>query len=284
MENFTLNHRQYSIQVYKSGSGMIPLVLLHGAGLDSAMLSWKEVMAALPAGYTVYAIDMLGYGESDKPPDIAGDAFYEKHLSCLEDVVSQLGLSRFCLSGISMGGAFAIGYAFRRPDQIAALVPIDAWGLVSKLPCQWLYDWIIHTSLQKHMYRWIAKSPSIARWIIRSTLFGDPGRITRELVDEIVTLCDAPGVGAAMHDFQVSSLTRRSVKPDYTKRLSGLEAPTLFINGEKDMLVPVKASERASEAAPQGELYVMRGCKHWPQKERPEEYIRIADAFIQKVW
>jgi len=284
MEEFTLKHRQYSVHVYKSGSGMIPLVLLHGGGLDSAMLSWKEVMAALPETYTAYAVDMLGYGKSSKPDDMAGSEFYEKHFACLEDVVSQLGLSPFCLSGISLGGAFSIGYALRNPEQVAALIPVDAWGLVSRMPCHWFYYWFVHTSLQKRSYRWIANSPAMARWSIRSSLFGDPGNIKQELVDEIVALCKVPDADAPMHDYQVSSLSRHGVTPDYTARFCELEMPALFINGEKDTLVPAKASARAADAAPLGELHIMRGCKHWPQKEHPEEYVRIVDAFIRRVW
>lgn len=284
MEEFSLRHRQYDIRVYKSGSGMIPLVLLHGGGLDSAMLSWKEVMAALPEAYTAYAIDMLGYGKSSKPDDMAGGEFYEKHLACLEDVVSQLGLSRFCLSGILLGGAFAIGYALRRPEQVAALISVDAWGLVSRMPCHWFYYWFVHTSLQKRSYRRIGNSPAMARWSIRSSLFGNPGKITQTLVDEIAALCREPNADSSMHDFQISSLSRHGVVPDYTARFSELEMPALFVNGEKDALVPVKASARAADAAPLGELHVMRGCRHWPQKERPEEYVRVADEFIQRVW
>jgi len=284
MKEFTLKHGQYNIQVYQSGDGMIPIVLLHGGGLDSAMLSWKEVMEALPDDYVAYAVDMLGYGKSDKPGDMAGDSFYEKHLACLEDVVSQLGLSRFCLSGISLGGAFAIGYALRRPEQVGALIPVDAWGLVARMPCHWFYYWYIHTNLLKRSYRWIARSPAMARRSIRSTLFGNPKNISQALVDEIVALCNVPDIDRPMHDYQVSSLLRHSVRPDYTARLEELEMPALFVNGEKDALVPAKASRAAAEAAPLGELHIMAGCKHWPQKERPQEYVRIANEFIQRVW
>jgi len=284
MKEYSLRHLQSNVHVYQSGSGPIPLLLLHGGGLDSAMLSWKEVMCLLPEAYTVYAIDLLGYGKSDKPDDLAGDAFYEKHFACIEDIVSQLGLTRFCLSGISLGGAFAIGYALRRPDQIAALIPVDAWGLVKKMPCHWFYYWFIHTSLQKRSYRWIANSPSLARWSIRSSLFGNPGKITQTLVDEIVALCKVPNADQSMHDYQVSSLLRHGVRTDYTELFSELEMPVLFLNGEKDPLVPAKASKAASDAAPLGELHIMAGCRHWPQKERPEEYVRVVNSFLQRVW
>ena len=87
-----------------------------------------------------------------------------------------------------------------------------------------------------------------------------------------------------MYDYQLSSISRHAAKPDYTARFADLEMPALFINGEKDTLVPPKVSARAAEAAPLGELHIMKNCKHWPQKERPAEYVRVADAFIRRNW
>lgn len=46
MKEYTLKYNQYNICVYENGSGSIPFVLLHGAGLDSALLSWQEVMSS----------------------------------------------------------------------------------------------------------------------------------------------------------------------------------------------------------------------------------------------
>ena len=284
MQERTLLHQGHSIQVYTCGSGAIPLVLLHGAGLDSAMLSWKEVMETLPASYTAYAVDMLGYGKSDKPEGMAGEAFYSKHLACLEDVVSQLRLTRFCLAGLSLGGAFAIGYALRHPEQIAALIPVDSWGLVSRMPHHRFYYWLVRSPMMKDSFRWVANSRWMARWSIRSSLFGDAGRITDSLVDEIVELAAKPHAEQAMLDYQASSISKTGVTPDYTARFLDLAMPVLFINGEKDSLVPQTAVRVASKTVPHGQLYLMKGCKHWAQKERPEEFVRVVDEFIQKNW
>ena len=284
MEEFSLQHQGLNIHVYKSGSGAIPLVLLHGAGLDSAMLSWAEVMAALPERYTAYAIDMLGYGKSDKPDGLCGSSFYQKHLDCLEDILSQLGLTRFCLSGLSLGGAFAIGYAQRHPEQVAALIPVDAWGLVSKMPHHAFYYWVVNSPMMKSSFRWVANSRWMAKWSISSSLIGDKRKISDSLIDEIVALAAAPHAEQAMLDYQASSISKTGVTPDYTARYGELTMPVLFINGEKDSLVPLKAVRLASQSVPHGELHIMLGCKHWAQKERPEEFVRVLDAFVQKNW
>jgi pimeloyl-ACP methyl ester carboxylesterase len=81
-------------------------------------------------------------------------------------------------------------------------------------------------------------------------------------------------------DYQRSSITKHNVIPDFTKRLQEISIPTLFINGDKDSLVSVKHAMEASKLVKNGQVYIMKGCKHWSQKERPEEYVKAIDKFI----
>ena len=110
------------------------------------------------------------------------------------------------------------------------------------------------------------------------------GPILSTLVDEVWALCRVPDAEASMRDFQRSSLTRDAAVPDYTARLSELAVPTLFINGEKDSLVPLRVTEAAARRVPGAQLHVLKGCRHWAQKENPEEYVAVADRFLQAVW
>lgn len=54
MREYYLEYSGFNICIYENGTGKIPIVLLHGAGIDSAMLSWKEVINLLPSKYTIY--------------------------------------------------------------------------------------------------------------------------------------------------------------------------------------------------------------------------------------
>ena len=56
--------------------------------------------------------------------------------------------------------------------------------------------------------------------------------------------------------------------------------PTLLIHGSQDKAVPLKDAVAASKLIPDCELYIMKGCKHWPQKERPEEFSQAVDDFV----
>lgn len=283
MKEYMLQYNQYNIAVYENGEGSIPIVLLHGGGVDSAMLSWREIMNAMPKQYKVYAIDLLGYGKSDRPEGMAGEDFYQKHIASVESVVHQLHLSEFVLSGLSMGGAIAIGYAFKHPEQVMALIPVDSWGLVSRMPMHGFYYWYVNTSQLKGAYRLFAKYRWMVKWSLKYSLIGDKSKITGALIDEVFALCQIPHPEKSMQDYQRSSLTKRGTIPDYTGRLKELQMPVLFINGEKDPLVKVADAKKASQSVQNGKLHIMKGCKHWSQKERPEEYVEATDKFITEL-
>ncbi|NCB31992.1 MAG: alpha/beta hydrolase [Clostridia bacterium] len=273
-----------SIAVYRHGTGEVPLVLLHGGGVDSAMLSWREVMAYMPERYTIYAIDLPGYGNSSRPEGMEGPDFYSKHIAVVEGVVDALGLHRFVLSGLSMGGAIGIGYTLTHPERVAALVPVDSWGLVSRMPMNGLYYWCVNTRALRAAFRLYARHRWLVRWAVETALIGDRQKVTEALVDEVLALCRMPNAEASMRDFQRSSLTRKRAIPDYNGKLSELSMPTLFICGEKDALVTRKVCAAAAKQVRNGRLHIMPGCRHWAQKERPQEYATVVDTFVQEVW
>ena len=121
-----------NIAAYKKGAGPKTILLLHGAGCDSTMLSWREVFNTFSDDFSVYAFDFLGYGQSDKANDLVGDRFFDTHIDCVRNVAAHYGLTDFALAGLSMGGAIAIGFALRYPDMVKALIPCRHLGSVGE--------------------------------------------------------------------------------------------------------------------------------------------------------
>ena len=276
MEQLDVKTTQGRIRVYKNGSGTRKILLLHGGGCDSAMLSWREVMDRFGPEFTVYAPDLLGYGMSDKPRGLSGGDFYQKHIDAVRETADALGLERFALAGLSMGGAIAIGFALRYPERVSLLVPVDSWGFTARMPFHRLCVWYIHhTELTAAQYRWLARSKRLAKWSLSYSLIGDKGTITDALVDEVMDACKGDGAGQAMLDYQRSSCVKEGCEPYYGAELGRLEMPVVFITGEKDPLVPVRDVTAAAERAGGSPCYILKGCKHWSVKERPEEFVRI---------
>lgn len=282
MREYYLKYNDYSICVYEKGKGNIPIVLLHGAGLNSAILSWGEVMNLLSNKYTVYAIDLLGYGKSCKPKNISGSKFYKTHIKVLENIIEQLKLDTFILSGSSMGGAISIGYALRNPDKVNILIPVGSWGLSTKMYFHRLFYWYSNTSITKKSSQYFIKYKWLINFIISKSLIYDKSKVSKELVDDLYEISLKPCTGESMQDFQRSSITKCNNIPDFTKVLSRISSPVLFINGDKDYVVTIKNVIRASKLVSHSHIYIMKGCRHWAPKERPEEYVKIIDQVISE--
>ena len=265
-----------TIHVYRNGNGRKNVILLHGSGCDNAMLSWSEVMNSFNDEYTVYAPDLLGYGKSDKPDGLCGEKFYEIHIDSVKQIAEQLGLKTFILAGLSMGGAIAIGYALKYSMQVQMLLPVDTWGISPDVPFRHLSYWYIHkTNLTISQYKWIAKSKWLAKWFIGYSLIGDRSKITDKIVDEVWRACKIGNAGKSMLDFQRSSCGKNGAIPYYKDELNKLKMPVIFINGEYDNLVPVKHLDIVKETLPDAEIYILKGCKHWSVKEKPDEFFTI---------
>ena len=110
-----------------------PLVLLHGAGANSAM--WLGDVAVWSEHFRVYAVDVIGEPGLSAPsrPPLASDAY----ASWLDDVLRGLAVDRISIVGVSLGGWLALDYAIRRParvNRLALLCPggvgRQKWGVV----------------------------------------------------------------------------------------------------------------------------------------------------------
>lgn len=270
-----------NIAAYRKGAGAKSVLLLHGAGCDSTMLSWREVFNTFSDDYSVYAFDFLGYGNSDKADGLVGDHFFDTHIACVKSVVEYYGLSDFALAGLSMGGAIAIGYALRYPEKIRALIPVDTWGVSEKMPFhRFSYWYVTRTDLTLAQYRWCAKYRWIAKWSISYALIGNKKLITDALVEEVMQSCTGDMAGMSMLNFQRSAADKYQSKPYYMEQLKDLKMPIVYVIGEKDPLVPLSDIYKAARKNPNSRVEVFKGCKHWSVKERPRKFCKIVDSVL----
>lgn len=274
-----LNTQYGNIATYRKGAGPKTVLLLHGAGCDSTMLSWREVFNAFSDDFSVYAFDFLGYGHSDRADDLVGDQFFDTHIECVKCVVTHYGLSDFALAGLSMGGAIAIGYALRYPEDVRVLIPVDTWGVSEKMPFHRFSYWYVkHTDLTLAQYRGCAKYRWIAKWSISYALIGNKKLITDALVDEVMQSCTGDMAGKSMLNFQRSAADQDRSKPCYLGELANLKMPIVYVIGGKDPLVPLSDIYKAAEENPNSRVEVFKGCKHWSVKEQPRKFCEIVDS------
>ena len=114
MESF--NFRGLSITYEHTGQGE-PVIMLHNGGSSHAI--WDEVASRLAGKYEIFALDLLGFGNSAKPG--AGYTL-DNYVAMLEEFVSSRGLEKVALVGNCMGCAISLAFTDRHPDKVRALV------------------------------------------------------------------------------------------------------------------------------------------------------------------
>ena len=279
IEKKRIRVNEVDITCHCAGDSSDTIVLIHGAGVDSAMLSWVEVIPLLSECYRVIALDLPGYGESDR---ISGEYTLEFYTEIVKGVIEEVSGTPVVLAGLSLGGGICLNMALTHPEFIKALVPVDAWGLFDKLPWHRLTYWFTRSTINDGLYAWTSKHPPLVRLSLALNLFGDKSKVDNALVDEIVKTMQEPGAGEPFVSFQRSEITPTGLVTDLFGRLEEITVPTLLVHGSLDKLVPLKGALLASQRIPNCELYLMKGCKHWPQKERPQEFASALQAYLEK--
>jgi pimeloyl-ACP methyl ester carboxylesterase len=118
------------------------------------------------------------------------------------------------------------------------------------------------------------------RWSLQTNLFGDKSKVTDALVDEVFKAMRAPDAGEPFRSFQLAEITTRGLSTNLYEQLPKLSLPVLLVHGSRDAAVPLKDALAARERIPGAQLYVIEGCRHWPQKERPEEFVSAVTEFL----
>jgi len=256
-----------SISTLTMGAGP-DVVLIHGLGATKA--SFLDTAAALARqGYRVHAIDLPGFGSSDKPLLAPyTPSWFAGHVLSLLDA---LGIARAHLVGNSMGGRVALEVGLRAPDRISsitllcpavAFVKRDLWPLIKLLRPE--------LGLLPHGFR----RSMVARQLWG--LFADSDAIDPQVadvvIDEFQRVYTSPAARAA---FLTSArnlyLDRPFGRDGFYERLGELHPPALFVWGSHDALIPSAFKRHVASALPSAEQIVLQGCGHVPQVERPEQ-------------
>ncbi|WP_234404262.1 alpha/beta fold hydrolase [Neisseria elongata] len=253
-----------------------PILLLHGGGVDSALLSWQEVMQKWQDDdYYLIAPDWPGYGASEKPNVNYSIDYYEQFLNQL---ITSLNLSNPILCGLSMGGAVALQYALHHPQQVEKLVLLAPWGISRSAPLSGIGKWYAKSRLNRLSYR-LCASRWLTRYLIATTLIGDPQRITPETVDSVRAAALDKDAGKAFQSFQINEICDSQQIGRLLPQLPSLSMPVLLVHGENDPGVPLSDAQAAASSIPNSRLEVFGQHKHWAQKESPQRFADLLRDF-----
>ena len=268
------------IHCMAAGSRGHPVVILHGGGFDAAGLSFRKTIPVLARRYRVYAPDWPGFGQSNAMPR---NWCVEECVEFVAHLLDALGLKRVILIGLSMGGAFAIGFALGSPKRVERLVLVDSVGLGGGIPGGLISYFALHLPLVDEL-RWalLTRVRTLARRTVCAPLLDQSGTAIEDALDEIIRLARKPGAGAAFRQLQRSEYRRSGLRTNYLDRLSEVQVPTLIVHGAEDRLIPVACAKRAHHLIPHSQLEIIARCGHLPPVEQPESFNRIISSFLKK--
>ncbi|WP_055492266.1 alpha/beta fold hydrolase [Streptomyces sp. TP-A0356] len=243
--------------------GRLPLVLVHGHPFDRTM--WAPQLTEFPRTRRVIAPDLRGYGAS---PVVAGVTPLRTFADDIAALLDDLGVDRFVLAGLSMGGQIAMECWARFPDRIAGLVLADTFAAAeTDEGRQGRYataDRLLREGMRGYadevLHRMVAP-------------YADADVATH--VHRMMTATSPEGAAAALRG--------RAERPDYRDLLTRVTVPALVVVGEDDTYTPVADARALQAALPDATLHVVAGAAHLPNLERPEEFNRALGEFLERV-
>jgi 2-hydroxy-6-oxonona-2,4-dienedioate hydrolase len=244
-----------NIHYFELGQGPT-VILLHGLG--GAKEFWLANMGALAPKYHVYAIDQIGFGQSDKP---LIDYKIATFADFLYGFMLAEKIAKATLVGNSFGGWIATDFAVQHPEMVDKLVLVDAAGLTWQAPLPDL-------------------NPStIAGWrTLIELVFYDKKMVSDEGVMQAFTQHMRNNDG-----YTIQRTVASFASPQFEDgKLASIHATTLVVWGRQDELIPLASGEKLRDGIAGAKLLVFEHCGHVPQIEKPAEFNQALLEFLGK--
>jgi pimeloyl-ACP methyl ester carboxylesterase len=261
------------LSIMEAGTGP-PALALHGLGGTKG--SFLPTVAALAGRFRVIAVDMPGFGDSDKPIGAAYDPRF--FADAVADLLDALALDRVHLIGNSLGGRVALEIALRHPSRVgrlALLAPSLAWRRQR--------PWLPLLRLARPELGLVQLAPRpLVEAIVHRLIPGADEGWTAAGVDEFLRAYLTPSGRAA---FYAAARHIYLEKPHgdvgFWPRLETLQPDALFVWGRRDRLVPIAFARHVADALPRARQLVL-DCGHVPQVERPAQTHAALAVFLSE--
>lgn len=239
-----------------------PLILIHGQ--FGSHEDWLPVLEPLSETHRVFAVDLPGYGRSEKfQGQVTVDTFVE--------AIRGLGLERPWIAGNSWGGTVAMSYALRYPA--AGLILVGSAGFR-----------IYPQADLEIIYRRLGREPLLAMTArevraLFGPIFAQPSEHTERYLDKQIAMLareDYPAYVAGLQ--QTIPLAHETY---LLPRATELKVPVLLVWGEEDTRIPVQFGRAAAAAIPGSRLEVLPGIAHVPQIEAPVRFVELVRDFVR---
>jgi len=252
-----------------------PIVLLiHG--FASSVEYWMANINQLAKNHRVYALDLVGFGRSDKPNIKYRGAVLAQFV---KKFMETQNIAKATLIGHSLGGAVTLYFAIRYPKLVDKLILVSSGGLGREIS----FDFRILTLPFIGELILSFTSRYSLRKIVRSHVYNKDA-ISDDFIDRIYAILELPNTKRTMLTILRQNVNFFGVKSEAIKlildNLYKIKNQTLIIWGKNDNLLPVTQADIAVQHLPNAKLHIFENCGHIPQMEHSEKFNDLVIDFI----
>lgn len=258
------------LHYYRAGAGE-PVIMIHGGGPGAMGISnYRRNIEALARDFTVYVIDLPGYGQSDNT--IGDTGIFESLATSVLSFMDELGIEKASFVGNSLGGGTSLKIAVKAPARVVRLVLMGTGGstaVFTPMPTE---------GLQRMLSFYDGEGPTLDKLkrVIDLLVF-DPSQITPDLLEERLKAATDPKT------MSKPPLSKRGHLSDeiWREPLSQLSHETLLVWGREDRVVPLDSAFILMKSLPNANLHVFPKCGHWAQWEKADAFNALVARFLK---
>lgn len=245
-----------------------PVLLVHG-WLSSSRV-WEQLARRLAQRFTVYSLDLTGFGESDKPTDGYGTRNGSRLLYAF---CAHFGLTRATVVGHDFSGSMVVKLAADHPDLVGRLVLVATPADEEQIDLPTLL-WLTTLPVVGPIFYSLGRALRPLRKLWARPFVFDP----EDLPDELVEDAGKPTPASAGKTYNV---TRHEISGGRVARQARIiKVPILLIAGEDDQIIDPRAVGDWGRQAEQAEIVLLDKCGHLPMVEQPAEFSARILAFL----
>jgi pimeloyl-ACP methyl ester carboxylesterase len=247
-----------------------PLILIHGGGPGaSGATGWANTIPELSKHFRVYAIDLIGNGDSDKPLIEYSLQTLVEHVAGFIDALKLEGVR---IMGNSQGAYVALKYVLDNPGRVKSAAIISTGNLASACGIE-------AKARVEALPRFDGTKKSLQDFM--EIIVNDKSKLTPELIERRFQTASQPGHKEALQSigrYRRLSLEDSSINQSWNvrERMLALKIPYCIIWGEKDRSAPLDPLGLGMKALlPHIPFHIVKDAGHQVQNEKPEECNRI---------
>lgn len=263
---------------YKVKGRGAPVVLFHGIYAGASSFEYRRVFDLLARDFRVYAVDLLGFGQSQRPPLVYTPTLYETLiLDFLTQVVGAVDHPAFVVAS-TLSAAYTIRAAAERPSLFSRLVLIEPTGIDSRTgpvapPVQQLMLALLRAPIIGQAFYQLLTSRAGLRYFLRR-VYTDPRMVTSKLIKTYYAQTHKSGARYPVASF-ISGALDAPVRDLYGL----LKMPILLVWGQHARFTPLEQARAFRQANPRAETRVY-DSGDLPQEEKPAEVARDVKAWL----